>query len=68
MFRSARKWVLLATLAVLVPVTVVCDVPEFDYIFDDYGFDVYYDYDHHHHDDCWFDCDDGSFFDFDWWW
>jgi hypothetical protein len=57
---------LLSTLAVLVPVTIVCEVPELD----DYEFEVYYDYGYyHHHDDCWwYDCDDEWFFDFDWWW
>lgn len=69
MFRSGKIWTLLATLAMLMPVTIVCDVPALDDVFDDLDFEVYYDDDYHgHHSDCWFRCDDEWFFDLDWWW
>jgi hypothetical protein len=68
MFRSAKKLALAATLAMLLQVTIVCDPSELEGLFGDLGFDVYYDdHDYHHHDDCWYDCDDEWFFDFDWW-
>jgi hypothetical protein len=75
MFRAAKRWTL-AILLVLVPVTVVCDVPDFDGVFRAFDYDVYYDgyccdyyYDEYYHDDdCRFGCDDEWFFDFDWWW
>jgi hypothetical protein len=74
MYRSARKWVLVATL-LLVPVTIVCDVPGLERVVESFDAEVYYDdyyYDRHYDDDhsydCWFPCDDEWFFDFDWWW
>jgi hypothetical protein len=70
MSRSAGKWMLLATLTAVMPVTLVCEVPELDYLLDRYEFEVYYDYDQQYddHHGCWFDCDDDWSFDFDWWW
>ncbi|MFQ5807358.1 MAG: hypothetical protein ACE5I3_13000 [Phycisphaerae bacterium] len=71
MFRLAKKWVLLATLAMLLPVTIVCDVPGLAGVLRAFDYQVYYDdyfYYYDYHDDCWFHCDDEWFFDFDWWW
>ena len=75
MFHSARKWTLLTALLVMVPVTIVCDVPGLDGVFEALDVEMYHDdccYDRYYYDDyrhdCWFACDDEWFFDFDWRW
>jgi len=67
MFRSAKLWALAAILMVLMPVTIVCDVPGLDEFVEYVDVCYYDDCDCHH--GSWYDCDDDEwFFDFDWWW
>jgi hypothetical protein len=69
MSHTVKRWVLAVTLLVLMPVTIVCDLPAVDEIYDAFDIEVYDDDCRGHcHDDCWFDCDDEWSFDFDWWW
>lgn len=71
MLRNAKRWALAATLATLMQVTLVCDGPDMDDVeefFEDLDIEVHYDDHGHHHDDCWYGCEDDFFFDFDWWW
>ena len=69
MSHTVKRWVLAATLVVLMPVTIVCDLPALDEVYAAFNFEVYDDdCCGHRHDDCWFDCDDDWSFDFDWWW
>jgi len=72
MFRAAKTWAMIMTLAVLSQVTIVCDGPDsddvedfFEELFDDLDIDVRV---HDHDHGCWYDCEDDWSFDFDWWW
>lgn len=67
---SAKKWVLMAILLMVTPLAIVCELPGLEGLFHVFDYEFYYDdyYYDDYHQDCWFDCDDEWFFDFEWWW
>ena len=68
MYRTMKKWMLMAGLASLLQFTIVCDSDKWEEFFDDVGLEVYYDDGCHGYWDCYcYDCDDDDWWDFNWW-